>query len=833
MTDDATGSGSGQLGGVTGGGAAGGASGRAAAGGLGGRAGVAPNGGASLLGRLRSGLPLPAHDHETPGTGGLIDYLRVDVAAPQTVLGPVTVEGRPLDAAGAVGNVAVWDAAGLFVPAVAGEPGPPGADGTPGAAGPQGPAGPTGAQGPPGVPGADSTVPGPQGPAGAAGAAGPTGDPGAQGVQGPAGTTGAQGPAGPGVPAGGATSQVLTKTSAADYATAWQTPAAGGGGLATDPLANAKGDVFAASGNDAVGRLALGTDGHVLTADSAQTLGVKWAAAGGGGAYLPLAGGTVSGTITAAGAGVNAGGALAVVGSAPVATDRRLYGAGSSPAFTGGSAGGENGSRFSVTGGGYLVAVRYYSTSGYPTHVRLWDTTAPGAPVWSTTTPPEFTGGGGWKEHRLAAPVALVAGRNYALTYPSTWPAMTPSQQDGFTPTPDSPVVFDAHVRDNTPGNYPGTVYNAAWGIDPVVRTSLVDPAPAASGAVRLPNGADGRVAWRNAGASADLSLTADGSDRLAFSGTTLQLAGDAAATLSRTGAGALRVDTHLAVGAAPAPLAGAWRQLQVGDAAVLHGLSGGRNLLLALNSYMDAAGANKAIQNAVATRLQLYDGGFAVATAPVATVNATQTFTTRASIAPTGTLTLTPDAGAAVLTTPAGSGLFTLGPWSGLDNNSLRITAGVHIGLDPASNYVIPVRAAAINLGSAASTWQAVYAVTGTIQPSSAAMKEGITPLSPERAMQAVRDTEAVTFDYIAPTRPAEWYDLPDDPEQAEVVLQQRLTAAPLEAAARHQSGFIAEAADPLFLVGEGQTSPGNSVGVLIAALQHIDARLSALEGA
>jgi hypothetical protein len=98
---------------------------------------------------------------------------------------------------------------------------------------------------------------------------------------------------------------------------------------------------------------------------------------------------------------------------------------------------------------------------------------------------------------------------------------------------------------------------------------------------------------------------------------------------------------------------------------------------------------------------------------------------------------------------------------------------------------------------------------------------------------MQAVRDTEAVTFDYVAPTRGPEWYDLPDDPEQAEAVLQQRLTAAPLEAAARHQSGFIAEAADPLFLVGEGQTSPGNSVGVLIAALQHIDARLTALEGA
>lgn len=121
--------------------------------------------------------------------------------------------------------------------------GPQGATGATGAQGPQGAPGATGATGPAG---ADSTVPGPQGPAGATGATGatgsqgpkgdtgsqgPKGDTGAQGiqgVQGPAGTTGAtgsQGPAGPGVPVGGTTGQILAKTSATDYATAWQTAA--------------------------------------------------------------------------------------------------------------------------------------------------------------------------------------------------------------------------------------------------------------------------------------------------------------------------------------------------------------------------------------------------------------------------------------------------------------------------------------------------------------------------------------------------------------------------------------------------------------------------------
>jgi hypothetical protein len=50
---------------------------------------------------------------------------------------------------------------------------------------------------------------------------------------------------------------------------------------------DAKGDLLAASANDIPARLAVGTDGQVLTADSTQALGLRWAAsAAGGGATL-------------------------------------------------------------------------------------------------------------------------------------------------------------------------------------------------------------------------------------------------------------------------------------------------------------------------------------------------------------------------------------------------------------------------------------------------------------------------------------------------------------------------------------------------------------------
>lgn len=326
----------------------------------------------------------------------------------------------------------------------------------------------------------------------------------------------------------GTNGQVLTADSAQTLGVKWATPA-GGGALATDPLADAKGDLFAASGADAVGRLALGTNGHVLTADSTQALGVKWAAAGGGGGvssvdgqtgavdlaatYVNVTGDTLTGTLV----GPTVRATTALVVQSAIGATARVYGAGS-PAFAPGATpiASEMGVRFRGTTAVTLTGCRWYRTSAgqtVPPTVRLWDTTSTASPVAT------FTGSDlaafadtatGWKTATFGAPQTLVAGRDYVLSYDHNNTNL--SYQTTYTPVPDAPLVFVDH-RSGTRAVYPTTTGTSAFAIDPVVTGA--PPPVAAAGEVRLPN--VGALAWRNAADTADLSLSLDASDRLAL----------------------------------------------------------------------------------------------------------------------------------------------------------------------------------------------------------------------------------------------------------------------------------------------------------------------------
>jgi hypothetical protein len=71
-------------------------------------------------------------------------------------------------------------------------------------------------------------------------------------------------------------------------------------GAVAKSIVDAKGDLIAATAADTVSRLAVGTNGQVLTADSSAATGLKWAAAAGGGKVLQVVNATTTTSTTVA-----------------------------------------------------------------------------------------------------------------------------------------------------------------------------------------------------------------------------------------------------------------------------------------------------------------------------------------------------------------------------------------------------------------------------------------------------------------------------------------------------------------------------------------------------
>jgi len=83
---------------------------------------------------------------------------------------------------------------------------------------------------------------------------------------------------------GGTTNQVLAKNSDTDMDFKWVADASG----IPATIFDAKGDLIVASAADTAARLAVGTNGYILTANSGATNGIEWAAPAGGGKVLQV-----------------------------------------------------------------------------------------------------------------------------------------------------------------------------------------------------------------------------------------------------------------------------------------------------------------------------------------------------------------------------------------------------------------------------------------------------------------------------------------------------------------------------------------------------------------
>lgn len=91
---------------------------------------------------------------------------------------------------------------------------------------------------------------------------------------------------------GGTTGQVLAKATNTDLDFTWV--AQDDSNAIQNAIVDAKGDLISATAADTPARLAVGTNGQVLTADSSTATGLKWATVGGGGKVLQVVQATIS-----------------------------------------------------------------------------------------------------------------------------------------------------------------------------------------------------------------------------------------------------------------------------------------------------------------------------------------------------------------------------------------------------------------------------------------------------------------------------------------------------------------------------------------------------------
>lgn len=301
-----------------------------------------------------------------------------------------------------------------------------------------------------------------------------------------------------------------------------------------------------------------------------------------------------------------------------------------------------------------------------------------------------------------------------------------------------------------------------------------------------------------------------------------------------------LNADGNFTVGLdAPYPIHPARRAIFISDAAMFMSGAGYNALEMRVNSYQNSSNQPIAMYAGTASSLTLSNDTLTYGNSPHIAAGAVQAFITRMSIAGTGAVAFNPMASAAnsaqvpvTLNTwgpTMGDGesqlilLDTGNGWKGTigltyPNASLtlrsfngpvtlRAVSDVLV-TTVAAGYFRPTADNSTNLGHPSFRWGTVYSSVGTINTSKREYKEAFVPVDPNYALDVVRRTPILSYNYKT---------LPG----------------------RRFTGFIADNADSLLSPDQDSVDPGTTASVALAAIQALATqnralltRIEALEG-
>jgi hypothetical protein len=454
-----------------------------------------------------------------------------------------------------------------------------------------------------------------------------------------------------------------------------------------------------------------------------------------------------------------------------------------------------------------------------------------------------------------------------------------------------------------------------------VIRSGLAANRPAASAAGQVYFGTDsGTMAVDNGTAWVEF-ITTQGQVNLTdpIIRDTLQFGakpnGAVDTTIRRTAAGALRMDTHLGVGAAlPSNVSPNYPRVQAGIGAFLSGHPTLPQASLSSNSYVATGDVNRSITNAPGISLSLgQDGWVRLYNAPAVAPGTDQVMTPRLYLGPLGEFQLNPVAGETALHAAA---LFTNQYWLGVNrtdgilhhfagtsgahrwsfgpfgagttkmdlsaNGTLNMmpdegvpsiliasgvkpiaTTGSHLFLGKTASYtqiagnsvyieaiggggMFPTTGDSLVLGASTNKWAQVWCTQGVFNGSHVSLKEDFAPLDAAACVEAVLETDWLSFSYKAPAvgtpepLPAPEGETDEERSAREAVEAQNreMVAANAEAhvLARKTKGYVLgseeyHTADLFGMADRMNASTQGDLAVVACALQDALRRLAALE--